>query len=331
MNVDCHAHLVPADLIPALQTAGHDLPSIKLIESGESFQFAFSANAPTRPVMPKLFDLDNRLAWMKSSNIDHQIVGGWLDIFGYELPAQEGLRWSRLMNVHLKQTCDRLSCLTPLATVPLQSGELAAVALAEAMQDGFPGVMIGTQPDGQGGNLDDPALEPFWAAASELEACVFVHPMYGCDDARLEDYGLVNTIGRGVDTTIAIARLLFSGTLQRHPGAKIIISHGGAALPYMLGRLVRNWKISKDDLADPLDGFRRLYFDSVLHDPRALQLLCDHAGPDRIMLGSDYPFPIGDLEPVKIVEQSGLSADTVNSIMGSTAQRIFQLNAPCSC
>ena len=207
------------------------------------------------------------------------------------------------------------------------------MALTEAMQEGFPGVMIGTQPEGRGGNLDDPALEPFWSAASALEACVFVHPMFGCDDARLNDYGLVNTVGRGVDTTIAISRLLFSGTLQRHEGARIVVAHGGAALPYMLGRLSRNFSIHPGKLADPLDGFKRLYFDSVLHDPVALKLLCDHAGPGRVMLGSDYPFPIGDLEPIGIVEQSGLDATSMKAIMGGTAERILRLpgQSPCQC
>jgi len=121
--------------------------------------------------------------------------------------------------------------------VPLQSGKLAAEILEHALANGFHGAMIGTQPKGAGGNLDDPDLNPFWETASAKHATLFLHPMFVCGDDRLGQYDLVNGAGRLTDTTIAVSRLLFSGHLSRYPGVNLVLSHGGAALPFALGRL----------------------------------------------------------------------------------------------
>ena len=174
--------------------------------------------------------------------------------------------------------------------------------LGEIVERGFGGVMIGTLPKGTSGNLDDPALDPFWQAASDLGAAVFLHPMFLCGEPRLADYDLVNAIGRLADTSIAVSRLLFSGHLLKFPGMKFVLSHGGAALPYALGRLARNHAISPGKYADPRKGFEAMYFDSCVFDADSLEYLAKKAAPGRIMLGSDQPFPIGDPEPKKVVE-----------------------------
>ena len=162
-----------------------------------------------------------------------------------------------------------------------------------------------------------------------MKATIFVHPMFACGDDRLNDYDLVNAVGRVTDTTIAVARLLFSGHLQRYPGIKLVISHGGAALPFALGRLRRNHAIHPGKYADPMDGFRRLYFDTVLFEARALRFLCDVAGADKVLLGSDHPFPIGDAEPLRVVDETSLSAMERNSILGDTAARLFRIADAC--
>jgi aminocarboxymuconate-semialdehyde decarboxylase len=216
--------------------------------------------------------------------------------------------------------------LIPLATVPLQNGKLAAEVLEEAMNAGFSGAMIGTQPHGVSGNLDDPDLDPFWEAASALKATLYLHPMFGCGDPRLLDFGMMNATGRGVDTTIAISRLLFTGHFLKYPDMNFILSHGGGALPYMLGRLARNVEIPGHDYADPIAGFKTLFFDTVLFDPRALNFLRDVVGAEKIMLGSDYPFPIGDMTPLKIIEDADLTEEERNLILGETAMRLFNIS-----
>ena len=137
-----------------------------------------------------------RKKWLSEQKVDKQVVGGWLDMFAYEMPAQEGADWSRFLNEHMLKSVKQLDAFTPLATVPLQSGKLAAQILEEALDAGFHGAMVGTQPKGEGGALDDPDLEPFWEVASARKATLFVHPMFACGDDRLNDYDLVNAVGR---------------------------------------------------------------------------------------------------------------------------------------
>ncbi|HUI19008.1 MAG TPA: amidohydrolase family protein [Alphaproteobacteria bacterium] len=330
MIVDSHAHFVPSSLLEALGAQSRLFPSVKVSRDAGGIRLAFAGAEPTRPVSPKLSDIAERETWLAEEGIDRQLVGGWLDMFGYELPPDEGAEWCRFMNEHLRSGSEKLAALAPLATVPLQNGARAAAVLEEALGAGFHGAMIGTQPKGSGGALDDPDLTPFWEAASASQAAIFLHPMYACGDDRLRDYDLVNAVGRLTDTTTAVARLLFSGHLQRYPGLRLIVSHGGAGLPYALGRLKRNHAIHPGKYADPADGFSRLYFDTVLFEPRALRFLCDLAGADKVMLGSDYPFPIGDSAPLRIVEKTALSAVERRAILGDTAARVFRL-APCSC
>lgn len=325
MIVDTHAHFVPGALLEALKTSRRLFPSVAVSSEGSGTKLAFAGAAPTRPVSPKLINLDQRRDWLAAQKIDCQLAGGWLDMFGYELPPAEGADWCRFINEHMIKAAAALPALRPLACVPLQSGVLAATVLEEALGQGFKGVMIGTQPKGMGGTLDDPDLNPFWEATSAKQVAVFVHPMFVCGDDRLDAYDMANAIGRLADTSIAMTRLLYSGHLQKYPGVNLIISHGGGALPYALGRLQRNNAIHPNQYADAMDGFRRLYFDTVLFDPRALRFLCDLAGTDKVVLGSDHPFPIGDDNPTRIVTQTPLSDAERRQILGETAKRLFHL------
>ena len=217
MIIDTHAHVVPGSLIETLRSEQRLFPSVRLLREAGSFRMAFAGEAPTRPIVPRLSDLDQRREWLTSAGVDHQVVGGWTDVYGYELSGDEGADWARFFNEHLTNDAATLAALTPLATVPLQDGELAARVLEEALDEGFKGAMIGTQPKGVGGNLDDPKLDPFWEVASARRATLFLHPMYICGDERLSGYDLLNAVGRLTDTTIAMARLFFSGHLTRHP------------------------------------------------------------------------------------------------------------------
>jgi len=323
--VDTHAHFVPATLLEALKSERRLFPSVKVLAEGAGTKLSFAGGEATRPVSPKLIDLGQRKDWLAKQKIDCQLAGGWLDMFGYELPAAEGADWCRFVNEHMLAAVSDLPAVKPLACVPLQSGKLAASVLEEALGQGFKGVMIGTQPKGMGGTLDDPDLNPFWEAASAKKVPVFVHPMFVCGDDRLGAYDMVNAIGRLADTSIALTRLIYSGHLQKYAGADLIISHGGGALPYALGRLQRNNAIHPNQYADALDGFRRLYFDTVLFDPRALRFLCDLAGADKVVLGSDHPFPIGDDNPTLVVEQAPLGDSERRAILGETAKRLFHL------
>lgn len=315
----------------------HQFPGVRMFDEtapsgGRSVRFQFPGAPATRPVIAGLSELGPRKQAMREEGIDHALLSLWTDLEGYELPPAEGLAWSRFINRCLKDTLAAEPCFTPLASVPLQDGALAAQVLEEALGQGFAGVMIGTLPNGAGGgNLDGAALEPFWSAASRLGAAVYLHPMFLCNEPRLADYDLINTVGRLADTTIAVGRLLSSGVLQRYPGLRLVLSHGGAALPLALGRFRRTYEAAGRKYADPDDGFGRLFFDSCVYDAEALSFLIGRAGAERVMLGSDAPMSIAEPHPVRLVDSVPLRAHEREAILGGTARKVFRLRSDCGC
>lgn len=329
MIIDCHAHYAPQAMFERLQAKAGSFPNIELLASDGKFRLAFKGRSPTRPVMPRLRETDERLAWMDREKLDWQVVGGWLDAFGYDLPAEEGENWSRFTNEVLLDACADDPRLFPLATVPLQDGERAARVLEDAMASGARGCMIGTQPQGVGhgfkAGLDDAQLAPFWAAASDLGAAVFIHPEYDTLDERVTAYDMVNVIARINDLSTGVARLIYGGVPSRNPGAKIVVATGGAALPYALGRMIRHHGSHPDDMADPVGEFQRLFFDTIVFEASSLEYLVEKVGADKVMLGSDWPFPIGDFEPGKVVDAARLTEADRAAIRGGNAARIFGL------
>ena len=326
MIIDSHAHFVPPSLLAEIADTAADFPALELVKYDNGFGFSFAGGKPTRPVNPLLSDVAGRLDWMDQHQIDHQVVGGWLDMFGYEMPAEDGEKWSRLINKHLGDfAAAHTGRFIPLASLPMQNGDAAARILDDAHQTGFKGAMIGTQPQGSGGVLDDPALTPFWQAADRNQSVLFIHPVFDSGDARVDDYGMNNAIGRITDTLIAISRLIYSGHVERYQGARIVIGIGGAGLPYVLGRMQRNYNLHKDSLADPQRALSLLYYDSLLHDPAALQFLIDSVGSDRVMLGSDMPFPIGDPAPLDVFNGLQISASQKQDMFCGVAKNLFGL------
>jgi aminocarboxymuconate-semialdehyde decarboxylase len=322
MIIDCHAHLVPPDLLTAVRNDAVRFPSVRQIEEGGSVAFAFAGGKATRPVSKLLSDIPARLAWMSKQGIDRQVVGGWVDMFGYELPGVEAEAWTRLANECLLAATKSEPHFVPLATVPLGDGARAASVLKAAMAAGFPGAMIGTLPRGIGSTLDHADLDPFWQAADETGAIIHIHPSFDAGDVRVNDFGLANGLGRITDAAVAVARLICAGHVTKYKNAKIFAPMGAAALPFVLGRLKRNAQITPG-LGDPGEGLAHIYTDTILHDTRVLKFVVEIMGTDRLMMGSDMPFPIGDTEPMKIIVEAGLSEMQTDSINGGLAARLF--------
>ena len=330
--IDIHAHYTPELLFQRFDEHARDFPNVKLARGNKGAQLSFPGDPSPRAVMRELGDLGARREWMDSNDIDHQLVGGWVEGYGYDLPAAEGLAWSRFQNACMQDALAGEPRFTPLATVPLQDGKLAATVLEEAMRGAFGGVLIGTLPRGAAGdNLDDASLDPFWDAASQVGAAVFLHPQAFCGQSRLNDYRLDNAIGRLEDTSIAAARLLYSGHLLRFPNVKLVLSHGGGTLPYALGRLARGHQNLKGKAADPRAGFAAMYFDSCVFDADALRYLARKAGTGRVMLGSDSPFPMGDPAPRQVIESASFTPVEKDAILSRTAQEVFRVRPDCWC
>jgi aminocarboxymuconate-semialdehyde decarboxylase len=325
MIVDCHAHLVPPELLAAIRKDAAKFANVRQIEDGGSLAFSFAGARPTRPVSKPLSDVAGRVAWMQKQAIDKQVVGGWVDMFGYELQGAEGETWARLANDILLAAAKTDPRFVPLATVPLGDSARAASVLKAAMAAGFSGAMIGTLPRGVGSTLDAADLDPFWAAADETGAVIHIHPSFDAGDARVNDFGLANGLGRITDAAVAVARLISAGHVAKYKTAKFFAPMGGAALPFVLGRLKRNAAITPG-VGDPIAGLGALYTDTILHDARVLKFVVEMIGTERLMMGSDSPFPIGDMQPAKIVEQADVTAAQAASINGGLAEKVFGIS-----
>jgi aminocarboxymuconate-semialdehyde decarboxylase len=324
MIVDCHAHFVPPDLLAAIRKDAAKFPNVRQIETDGSLAFSFSGGKPTRPVSKPLSDIPARLSWMAKNGIDRQVVGGWVDMFGYELPAAEAEAWARLANDCLLAAAKAEPHFVPLATVPLGDGARAAAVLKDALKAGLRGAMIGTLPRGVGSTLDAADLDPFWQAADETGAFIHIHPSYDAGDARVNDFNLANGVGRITDAVVTVARLIAAGHIAKYRNVKFFAPMGAAALPFVLGRLRRNAAITPN-IGDPVAALASIYTDTILHDARVLKFVVEMMGTERLMMGSDMPFPIGDAEPLKIVADAGLTKDQAAAVNGGLAAKLFNI------
>jgi aminocarboxymuconate-semialdehyde decarboxylase len=324
MIIDTHGHLVPPDLLVTVHKETVRKPSLRIIEEGGGLALAFGNARPSRPIMKGLSDVAGRLSWMEQEGIDRQVVGGWPDWFGNDLPPDEGEAWCTLINDALLSAAKAERRFVPLAALPMQDGARAAAVLKAAMASGFRGAMISTLPRGIGSVLDAPDLEPFWRAADDTGAVIHIHPAFDAGESRVNEYGLANGVGRVSDALVAMSRLAMSGHVTRYKNARIFAPIGAAGLPFVVGRLRKNHGITPGT-SDPAEALGLIYTDTIVHDPRVLRFVIEMMGSDRIMLGSDMPFPIGDHEPKKIVAAAGLSADQVAAVNGGTAAKLFRL------
>ncbi|MCL6598908.1 MAG: amidohydrolase [Alicyclobacillus macrosporangiidus] len=328
MKIDIHAHMYPEALTTVLARIRGDFPHVEFEESVNGVRFKVGMEEWTRPVPKSLTDVKKREEDLDQKGISLQLNAGWLDITGYSLPPQEGARWSRFLNEQLAAYLAGHPRFLPVATVPLQDGELAAKELVQAKRDGHVGVMIGSYIPGMG-DLDSPHLDVFWQAAADESMPVIIHPVFTTHEPRTQKWGMINAISRPCETAVCLARLLYAGVPQRFAGLKLIVSHGGGSLPYLLGRMMRNYELLKgqqDDVFSPAEGFSLLYFDSVVFEPRALEFLLSLSSAERVLLGTDDPFPIGDPNPALVVERSHITPQDRQRIYVDNAMQLFGLS-----
>jgi aminocarboxymuconate-semialdehyde decarboxylase len=192
---------------------------------------------------------------------------------------------------------------------------------------GLKGFELGTNV--AGADLDDPRFAPVFAAAEELGALIFLHPMGFTHGERLTQHYLNNVIGNPLETTIAVSHLIFGGVLDRHPGLKICLAHGGGYLAAYSGRMDHAYRERSDCRGCrrmPSEYLRDLHYDTVVFDRDQLEYLVARYGPDRILLGSDHPFDMGDPDPVGIVAAlRNLDPDDLSKILGGNAARLLSL------
>ncbi|MGH3499505.1 MAG: amidohydrolase family protein [Nocardioidaceae bacterium] len=305
MTVDVHAHCIPVSLIEELERDG-SRHGIEIVSRDGVRAARIGGRVETGPLRADLADVNARIAAMDRAGVDMQVLSSWIDLTAYALPADTGARYARMFNEMLAATRDlHPDRFLALCTAPLQSSAHAGAELHYAVEHlGMMGVEIATTIDGA--ELDDPALDGFWGTAQELGCLVLVHPYHSLAGRNVSRYFLGNLVGNPAETTIAVAHLIFGGVLERFPALRICVVHGGGFLAYQSGRLDRGYQASASLTAThltrpPSEWLRRLYFDTVLHAPAMLRALVDLVGADHLVLGSDYPFEMGDPDPGRTV------------------------------
>jgi aminocarboxymuconate-semialdehyde decarboxylase len=331
MIVDAHAHYLSPQVIAELERDAASYGcELRTTESGLP-QIAFPDRPPLRPIGKPVRDLDERVERLRQQGVDRQVLSTWMEMYCYFLPPEIGARWCRLQNRTMAEDIraaggDRYS---GMAVVPLQDGRLAAQELEHAATElGLRGVMVG--PNFNERNLDDPGLEPLWAAAEALGQPVLVHPYAPQVGFRLKEYNLAQAVGNPMDTTIAAGCLIFGGIADRHPDLKVILVHGGGFFPYQVGRFQRVYDASPEARVHasrpPLEYARWFYYDTMLLFAPAVRYLADVMGGERVLLGSDYPFDVGDADPTVVVREAHLDAPTEARVLGDTCCGLFGLH-----
>ena len=328
--VDVHLHFLSPRALDAARTSPARV-GVRVLDDGERPRLVVGAEPPTRPLLEPLYTLPRHLAFLAAQGIEAAVFGPLMDAAGYSLPPRQGAAWSRAQNEGLAASLAEVGGRhAGLATVPLQSPELAAEELRVAVTSlGLRGAMI--DPNALGRPLADRALDPFWKAAAELAAPVMLHPFLLEAVERFGRHYLHNLVGYPFETTLAAGSLILGGTLDRFPDLDVVLVHGGGFLPYHVGRFDRGHAVRPEVRADgaalPSSYLRRFHYDTLVQFPPALAYLVALVGADRVLLGSDHPFWLGDPEPARVVREAGLSAAAQAAILGDNAVRIFHLKA----
>lgn len=314
-TVDMHAHLLVPEVWPLLETH----------PQAETDIGAFIRS----PIAAQLTSVEGRLATMERQGIDIQVISlhfqhqhDWAD-------RDLASAYVKLLNEKVAEQIEAYpERLIGLGVVSLQHPDLAAQQVEHQMKElGLKGVMMTTVIGNE--EISAERFAPFWSKCEELGAVVFIHPEgFTGGGERFGGNGqLGNTIGMPLDTSVALSHMIFSGFLDKHPRAKIVLSHGGGFLPSYIGRADNCHARSpacRTMAKTPSEYLRDLYYDTLVYSPENLRNLIDQVGADRIVLGTDYPFPIASQDPVgDALAVTGLPDADLEAILGGTALRLL--------
>jgi aminocarboxymuconate-semialdehyde decarboxylase len=319
---DLHCHIFPASAARRART------SIEVEPDGDGWRYTSAGRS--MELDQGLYDLDAQIEDMRRQGVARRALAIPPFTLSYHLPREEGIRWAAEINAGIAEAvAAHPDEFVGFATVPLQDVPAAVAELTRAVEQlGLRGVEIATNIAGV--ELDDPTLDPFWDLAAGLRLPILVHPHDVAGIDRMGAYYLNNLVGNPMETTLAGARLLFGGVLERFPDLRIILSHGGGALPHLIGRL-RHGHAARPEAklraSDPIGHLRSLYFDTVVFDHGVLRHVVEQAGASQVVLGTDYPFDMGELDPVGFVRGSGLPSEAVDTILGNGGRLLGEVES----
>lgn len=282
----------------------------------------------------KLVDPAERLADMDAMGVDVQLLSIAPPQYYYQAEPDLGAELSRMQNDRIAEIAagnpDRF---VPMGTLPLQAPTEAQQELRRITDElGFRGLEIDTNV--QGADLDAPELAWFWEEVERRGLTVVLHPHGFSHAQRLSPYYLVNVIGLPLESCIALSRLILSGVLERHPNLKLVVVHGGGYLPYYIARTDHAWEHRPETRAHtsrkPSEYLRQMHFDTTTHSADAIALLVERYGADHVLLGTDYPFDMGETDPVSLIADADLDTEQSKLVLGGNIARLLGASADAS-
>ena len=323
LKIDTHAHYLPRDW-PDLAAKYGD-PRFPVIHHGDDGRHRIYKDGKFfREILPKTWDPTERIADYARFDVQVQVISTVPVMFSYWAKPHHALELHQALNDHMALTCRaNPRHYAGIGTVPLQSPRLAVQELERCMdQLGLQGVQIGSHVADW--NLDAPELFEFFEAASDLGAAILVHPWDMMGAESMPKYWLPWLVGMPAEQSRAACCLVFGGVLERLPNLRICLAHGGGSFPYTIGRIEHGFNmrpdlVATDNFRNPRDYLSRLYFDSWVADKRALRYLLDTCGVSQVMLGTDYPFPLGEQVPGAGIDALALDATEQSRLYHGTA------------
>ena len=323
LKIDSHAHYLPRDWPDLAAKYGDNrFPVIHHSDDGRSR--IYKDGKFFREIWSKTWDARERIADYATFDVQVQVISTVPVMFSYWAKPHHALELHQALNDHMAETCRaHPRHYAGIGTVPMQAPRLAVQELERSMdQLGLQGVQIGSHIGDW--NLDAEELTPFFEAAQDLGAAILVHPWDMMGTPSMPKYWLPWLVGMPAEQSRAACSLIFGGVLERFPRLKVCLAHGGGSFPYTIGRIEHGFKMRPDLVAtdnprNPREYLQRLYFDSWVADDRALRYLLDTVGVSQVMLGTDYPFPLGEQVPGAGIAALNLSPDEQAQMYHGTA------------
>jgi len=324
LKIDIHTHIMPEHIPDWYKKFGYGDDFIHLEHHKPCCARMIKGDKFFREVEQNCWDATVRTKEMDMTEVSVQVLSTIPVLFNYWAKPEHGYETSRFFNDHIAQSValypDRF---IGIGTVPLQDIDLAIKEMERCVKElKMPGLEIGSNINKK--NLGDPYFAPFWQAAEELGCCIFVHPWEMMGENDMTKYWLPWLVGMPAETPRAISSMIFGGVFEKHPKLRVAFAHGGGSFPFTIGRIehgfhVRPDLVAIDNAINPREYLGKFWIDSLVHDPKALNYVIDVMGHDKICLGSDYPFPLGEHHPGKLIESMSFAKELKEALLYKNA------------
>jgi aminocarboxymuconate-semialdehyde decarboxylase len=323
-KIDIHTHIMPEKMPDWTEKFGYG--EFIHLEQRNCEACMMKGDKVFRVVNENSYKKEARLKEMEETDVTIQVLSTIPVLFNYWAKPADGLETSRFFNDHIAETVSKEpNHFIGLGTVPLQDINLAIKEMERCVRTlKMPGLEIGTNINGI--NLSDHCFFPFYEAAEKLGCALFIHPWQMMGEDNMQKYWLPWLVGMPAETTRAICSMIFGGVFEKFPKLRVAFAHGGGSFPLTIGRIEHGYNVRPDLVAvdnpiNPRDYIGKFWIDSLVHDKKAFSYLLDVMGEDNICLGSDYPFPLGESKPGRLIEKMDLGKKTTRKIFHKNAEK----------